>query len=380
MRPAYLQINLAALRHNLREIRRHVGPRVALIAVVKADAYGHGAVPVSRAALEEGAEMLAVALLEEGQALREAGILAPILVMGALLPEQAEELVAWDLTPAIMNWEFAQALSEAAQKAGKTVPCHLKVDTGMCRLGAREDNLPELLPRLAALPGLRWEGIFSHLSSPTENKEATETQIRRFRRAIATAEAILGPLRYQHLSGSGGISLYAHSYFNAVRPGEMMYGLVAGVPPDRQLNLQEIMSLQAKITFLKPVRQGECVSYGGTWQAPCDTTLAVVPVGYADGYPRSLSGKTHVLIQGQRHPIVGRICMDCFLVDVGPEPSCTLGDEVVIFGRQGKAEIRISELSELAQTINQEIVSRMGSRLPRVYVDECVNEDKKETD
>lgn len=370
MRPAYLCINLAALRHNLTEIRRHVGPQVALIAVVKADAYGHGAVPVSRVALEAGAEMLAVALLEEGQTLRKAGILAPILVMGALLPEQAEELVAWDLTPTIMNEEFAKALSQAAQKAGKIVSCHLKVDTGMCRLGVRDDCLAELLSRLAALPGLRWEGIFSHLSAPTENQEATEAQIRRFRQAIAIAEAILGPLRYQHLSGSGGISLYAHSYFNAVRPGEMMYGMAASVSAAQQLTLQEIMSLQAKITFLKPVRQGECVSYGGTWQAPYDTTLAVVPVGYADGYPRALSGKAHVLIQGQRHPIVGRICMDCFLVDVGPEPRCAIGDEVVIFGRQGQAEIRITELSALAQTINQEIVSRMGSRLPRVYVDE----------
>jgi len=369
VRPAHLHIDLSAIRHNLGEVRRIVGPQVATIAVVKADAYGHGALPVSRVALAAGAQMLAVALLEEGVALREAGLMAPILVMGAMLPEQADDLVTWNLIPTVMNLELAAALSQAATAAGQVLNCHLKVDTGMCRLGARDDSLPELLPALAHLPGLRWEGIFSHLADPTDDPEATRAQIARLTAAIERAAAALGPLPYRHISGSGGICLHESSFFTAVRPGEMMYGLVAGVPDTMQRGLREAMSLHTRVAFLKRVHAGERVSYGGTWQAPADTTLAVIPIGYADGYPRSLSGVAEVLIGGRRRPLVGRVCMDCILADVGPQADCALGDEVVVFGRQGEAEVRISEISRLGQTINQEIVARMGSRLPRVYLD-----------
>lgn len=349
-------------------IRRLVGPDVAIIAVVKADAYGHGAIPVSRVALEHGAQMLAVALLEEGVQLREAGITAPILVMGAMLPQQAPALVEWNLSPAIMNLELAEALSEAASAASTEIGCHLKTDTGMCRLGARCDGLQELLPKLGALPGLRWDGIFSHLADPTDDFESTRNQGARFAGAVAQAEQALGPLPYRHLCGSGGICLHPHAHFTAVRPGEMMYGLVAGVPEERQLGLREMMSLHTQVAFLKRVRAGERVSYGGTYTVPADTTLAIIPVGYADGYPRSLSGVAEVLIGGQRRPLVGRVCMDCVIADVGPEPACRLGDEVVVFGCQADQEVRISEISALGQTINQEIVARMGSRLPKIYV------------
>jgi alanine racemase len=369
VRPAHLHIDLSAIRHNLDEVRRIVGPQVATIAVVKADAYGHGALPVSRVALAAGAEMLAVALLEEGVELREAGIMAPLLVMGAMLPEQADDLVASNLTPSVMNLELAEALSHAATTAGRTLNCHLKVDTGMSRLGVRWDTLPELLPALARLPGLHWEGIFSHLADPTDDPKATQTQIARLAQAIEQATAVLGPLPYRHISGSGGICLHESSFFTAVRPGEMMYGLVAGVPETLQRGLREAMSLHTRVAFLKRVRTGERVSYGGTYEVPADTTLAVIPIGYADGYPRSLSGVAEVLIGGRRRPLVGRVCMDCILADVGPQPDCGLGDEVVVFGRQGEAEVRISEISRLGQTINQEIVARMGCRLPRVYLD-----------
>lgn len=368
MRPAHLQVDLSAIGHNLAEVRRIVGPQVAIIAVVKADAYGHGAVPVSRSALEAGAEMLGVALLEEGAQLREAGLMAPILVMGAMLPEQAEALVEWNLTPSVMNLELAEALSRAATAAGTTVSCHLKVDTGMCRLGARCDALPGLLPQLAKLPGLSWQGVFSHLADPTDNLDSTQRQIERFAAAVAETEAVLGPLPYRHLCGSGGICLHENGHFTAVRPGEMMYGLVAGVPPERQPGIVEAMSLHTRVAFLKPAKAGERVSYGGTYEVPSDTTLAAIPIGYADGYPRSLSGVAEVLIGGRRRPLVGRVCMDCIIADVGPEPDCQLGDEVVVFGRQGEAEVRISEISALGGTINQEIVARMGCRLPRVFL------------
>jgi len=368
VRPAYLQIDVSAIHHNLAVVRRIVGPKVAIIAIVKADAYGHGAVPVSRAALEAGAEMLGVALLEEGIQLRQAGIVAPVLVMGAMLPQQAPDLVRWNLIPAVMNLELAQALSQAAIETSQEVICHVKVDTGMCRLGVRDDELGELLTGLVRLPCLRWDGIFSHLADPTGDAGGTVAQIARFAEAVVLAEGMLGPLPYKHLSGSGGICLHPSSHFTAVRPGEMMYGLVAGVPSELQHGLCEAMSLHTQVVFLKPVKAGERVSYGGTYVVPTDTTLAVIPIGYADGYPRSLSGIGEVLIAGKRRPIVGRVCMDCILADVGPQPRCRLGDDVVVFGRQGEAEVRISEISALGQTINQEIVARMGGRLPRAYL------------
>lgn len=369
MRPAHLQIDLGAIAHNLREVRRLVGPECCLIAVVKADAYGHGAVPAARTCLQAGADMLAVALLEEGIELREAGVTAEILVMGAMLPAQAPEFVRHDLTATVMEFGFAYALSAAAQAAGHTARAHLKVDTGMTRLGVRLDDLAELAGRLRPLPAIRWQGLFSHLADPTDAAGYTAFQAGNFRAAIPVAQAILGSLPHLHLCSSGGICLYPDYRFTGVRPGEMLYGLVAGVPPEHMPDLREAMSLHTQVAFLKRVEAGEKVSYGGTWQAPRDTTLAVVPVGYADGYPRSLSGVAPVLIGGRRRNVVGRVCMDCFLVDVGPEPDCRIGDPVVVFGRQGDEEVRISEISVLGGTINQEIVARMGGRLPRVYLD-----------
>ncbi|MGE5532643.1 MAG: alanine racemase [Bacteroidota bacterium] len=368
VRPAHLQIDLGAIAHNVTVVRDIVGAQVAIIAVVKADAYGHGAVPVARTCMESGAEMLAVALLEEGIELRQNGLMADILVMGAMLPEQAEELVRWDLTPAIMNFDLAYAVSKAATAQGKTISAHLKVDTGMTRLGTRLDELPELAGRLAPLPSIRWQGIFSHLADPTDAEGYTAMQAENFKAAIGPAQVILGSLPYRHLCSSGGICLYSEYAFTAVRPGEMLYGLVAGVPEDRMPDLREAMSLHTKIVFLKRVYAGEKVSYGGTWTAPHDTTLAVIPIGYADGYPRSLSSAAQVLIGGRRRDVVGRVCMDCILADVGPEADCCVGDEVVVFGKQGTEEVRISEISERGQTINQEIVARMGGRLPRVYL------------
>ncbi|MEN6305228.1 MAG: alanine racemase [Armatimonadia bacterium] len=367
MRPAHLLIDLEAIRHNLRSVRGLVGEGANVIAVVKADGYGHGALPVARASVEAGADMLAVALLEEGIELRQHGLMEDILVMGAMLPEQAPELVRWDLTPAVMEFELALALSKAATAQGKTVSAHLKVDTGMSRLGARLEDAPKLAGKLAPLPNIRWQGIFSHLADPTDGAGFTAFQASNFRSIIGPVETILGPIPYHHLCSSAGICLYPECYFTAVRPGEMLYGLVAGVPDDKMPDLCEAMSLHTRIAFLKHVEYGDKVSYGCTWEAPCDTTLAIVPIGYADGYPRSLSGVAEVLIGGKRHPVVGRVCMDCIIVDLGPDAQHGIGEPVVVFGTQGDEEVRISEISTLGGTINQEIVARMGSRLPRVY-------------
>lgn len=370
MRPARLEIDPSAIADNLRAVAGIVGPQVRLIAVVKADAYGHGALAASHACLAAGADMLAVALVEEALALRQAGILAPVMVLGALLPQQAGDLVAADLTAAVMDLDFARALAAAAQEAGKCARVHLKVDTGMSRAGVRVDALGALVPQLARLSNLHWEGIMSHLADPAGNPAYTAQQLAAFRQAIATAESVLGPLPYQHLASSPALCVLPECRFTAVRPGNMLYGALEGIHAEFCPVLRPAMALKAPVALLKPVRCGEGVSYGCTYRPGADTIVALVPVGYADGYPRALSGRAEVLIGGQRYPVVGRVCMDAVLVDVGPEPICHVGDEVVLLGAQGEEEITLHELAERAGTITQEIMARMGSRLPRVYLHE----------
>lgn len=359
-----------AIAHNLGAVRALVGDAVKLIAVVKAEAYGHGALRAAHACRRAGAELLAVALIEEGIALRQQGIMAPILVMGAFLPAQAEEFVAWRLTPTVMSLEQAAALSAVALSRSVELPVHLKIDTGMSRGGLRHDALRQLLPQLAALPALRYEGIMSHLADPANNAEFTDRQRDLFAAAVVQATTVLGPLPYQHLAASAAICCRPDCRFTAVRPGNVLYGALEDVPPDYRPPLRPAMALRARIALLKPARAGEFISYGCTYRVPGDTVLAVVPVGYADGYPRSLSGRAEALVGGQRCPVVGRVCMDSIILDVGKLPTCRVGDEVVLLGKQGEETITVEELAGWAGTITQEIMARMGSRLPRVYVDD----------
>ncbi len=370
MRPARLEISLNAISHNLGVVRSLVGDGVRVIAVVKAEAYGHGALRAAHACRRAGADMLAVALVEEGIALRQQGILTPILVMGAFLPSQAQEFVAWRLTPAVMSLEQATALSAAAHRLRVELSAHLKVDTGMSRGGLRHDSLRELLPQLAALPALRYEGIMSHLADPANSAEFTDRQRKLFADAVAQVTAVLGPVPYQHLAASAAICCRPDCHFTAVRPGNMLYGALEDVPTKGRPPLRPAMALKACIALLKPALAGEVVSYGCTYRVPRDTTLAVVPVGYADGYPRALSSQAEALVGGQRCPLVGRVCMDSVMVDVGGVPTCRVGDEVVLLGRQGEETITVEELARRAGTITQEIMARMGSRLPRVYMDD----------
>lgn len=370
MRPARLEISIKAIAHNLGVVRSLVAQGVRVIAVVKAEAYGHGALRAAHACRRAGADMLAVALVEEGIALRQQGILTPILVMGAFLPSQAQEFVTWGLTPAVMSLEQATALSAAAQCRQVELPVHLKVDTGMSRGGLRHDALRELLPQLAALPALRYEGIMSHLADPASNAEFTDRQRELFADAVAEVTTVLGRVPYQHLAASAAIFCRTDCHFTAVRPGNMLYGALEDVPAEGRPPLRPAMALKTCIALLKPARAGEVVSYGCTYCVPRDTMLAVVPVGYADGYPRALSSQAEALVGGQRCPLVGRVCMDSVMVDVGGVPTCRVGDEVVLLGRQGEETIKVEELARRAGTITQEIMARMGSRLPRVYMDD----------
>ena len=374
LRPAWLEINLSALADNVHNLKSVLSPHQLIIAVVKANAYGHGAVPVSRVAVEAGAGRLAVALVEEAVELREAGARAgargtgPVMCLGATPAEAAPLLVEQQIEAPLTDLEGARALAAAARAAGRTAPVHIKVDTGMHRLGVRPEEIGEFCAGLRELPGLEIVGIFTHFSSSQIDPEFTLRQLGLFREAVATAETVLGlriPLR--HVCNSGATVRYPEAWLDAVRPGALLYG----IPRDRGgpylPPMRPVLALKAKIAVVKALRAGESVGYDRTWRAPHDTRLGLLPLGYADGYDRLLSNRGEVLVHGRRCPIVGRICMDVTIIDLTGVPAAQVGDTAVLVGEQGGEAVQVHDLAELCGTVVQEIVSRFSSRLPRVY-------------
>lgn len=368
MRPAWLEIDLDALAHNFREIQQLVGPAVKTMVVAKCNAYGHGAVPVVRRALAEGAQLVAVALLQEAVELRAAGIAAPVLVLGATDPSEAREFVAHDVCATVADLEFARALSAAAVAQGRPGRCHIKIDSGMGRQGVRADGAGAFGAEVRSLPGLEVEGIFSHFASAGADKEYTEHQRQAFDAARTELEAALGrKVPLHHLANSAGILHHPESWLDAVRPGAVLYGIFNGGGEEYHPGTRPVMALKARIVFLKDIACGESVGYSRTFVAQEPTRVALLPLGYGDGYPRVLSNHADVLVHGRRCPVLGRVSMDCIVVDVGAVPQVQIGDEAVLLGRQGEEEITAGELAERAGTIVQEIVSRMSTRLPRVF-------------
>lgn len=362
-RPAWVEIDLDAIRHNVHQLRRLLPRGVRFMAVIKADAYGHGAVPVARAALAAGAEWLGVALVEEALVLRQAGITAPILVFAPLRPEAADLYRQYGLRASVTDL----AVARAAAGEGRPVKVHLKVDTGMGRIGVLPDDVPDLLERLRTIPGLEVEGIYTHFSTADDwETDHFEQQRERFSRLLRRLEAAGRRPPLAHMANSAALLRDAGTAADMVRIGAGIYGIV---PPQHGLApvpLRPALAIKAKIVQVRRIPAGWKIGYGATYVAPRPSTLGIVPVGYADGYDRGLSNRAHVLIRGRRMPIVGRVCMDQLIVDAG-DADIAVGDEVVLLGRQGQAEISALDLADWAQTIPDEIVSRLGSRLPRRY-------------
>lgn len=369
LRPAWLEIDLDAISHNLTAIKTLVGSAVNVIAVVKCNAYGHGAVEVSRRAVSSGACMLAVATVEEGIELREAGITAPVLVLGAADPAQAELFPRHDLAASLFRADFARELEAAAARQGRVAQVHLKIDTGMGRQGARPDEVADLCAELTALPALQVAGIFSHFASAYHDPEFTGLQVSRFNEAVATADAALGfriPLR--HLASTAGVLHHPEAWADAVRPGALMYGICSANGAPLAASTHQALSLKARIVAVKDLCEGGSVGYDRTFVAPHCTRIAILPLGYGDGYPRALSNNAEVLVGGKRCPVVGRISMDATIVELGPGSGAKVGDEAVLLGTQDDEFVSTGELARRADTIVQEIVARMGARLPRVFV------------
>ncbi len=365
----WAEIDLDAIAHNVRAFKRHVGGRVEVYAVVKANAYGHGAVPVARTALEAGATRLAVHRAVEGIELRRAGLDAPILLMGYTSPAGAEQVVRWRLTPSLITVEFAQALSAQATATGLVVPVHVKVDTGMSRYGLLPDEVVPFVQALQALPGLRLEGLFTHFATADA---ADQTHVRR---QLAVFQDVLAALRAAgitvpqvHAANSAATMRLPEAHFDAVRIGIAMYGLDPSDEWPPVFEIRPALALKSRVSRVRELPAGAGISYGRTFVTAAPTTVALVPVGYGDGYHRILSNRGSVLIHGQRAPIRGRVCMDQFVVEVSHIPGVQQDDEVVLVGRQGDACIRAEEVARLAETINYEVTTSLLPRVTRIYL------------
>lgn len=361
MRPTWAEIDTEAVVSNLNEIKKIIGPDVSVLAVVKADAYGHGAVEISKTLVEAGADMLGVATVEEAMELRESGIDGKIVLLSGIQTEEAVEVVKHDLTPTCYLVETLEAISDEARKQGKQIKYHLKVDTGMTRLGIRNGELSSFFSSLGSYKNLKLEGVFTHLSCANEpDNSYTEYQLQNFGQTISQLSALNYSCRYKHVANSSAIQLFPASHYNLVRPGILLYGAgnLTGI------DIKTVMKLKTRVVQIKNVPGDTPVSYGGTYVTRENSVLAVLPIGYADGYLRRLSNRARVSVNGTLCPVVGAVCMDLIIIDVTNVPGVRTGTEVVLFGDD---LVTVEDVSGWAETIPYEIMSIIGKRVPRIY-------------
>lgn len=371
IRAAWAEVDLDALAHNMREVKRLAQKDALVTAVIKADGYGHGAIKIAQTLLDNGADRFAIACLDEGIELRRAGFKVPILILGYTDKERSEEIIKNDLEQAVYSWDLAEELSKEAVKQGRKVKIHIKVDTGMGRIGLQSNpDSVKLIKRISQLPNIIMEGIFTHFAvADAADKTYTEGQYEKFNWIYRELEKENVKINIRHCGNSATIIDLPDMHMDMVRAGIMLYGLK---PSDEvmqnKLELKQVMSLKVRISHVKEMDAGQSVSYGRKFIADRKSKIASLPIGYADGYTRMLSGKAEALAGGKRVPIAGRICMDQCMIDVTGIENVNVGDEVVLFGKQGNEFIHIDELAEKLGTINYEIVCMIGKRVPRVYI------------
>lgn len=365
-RPTRIRVDLDALTHNLHALQRHVG--VPVMGIVKANAYGHGLVPVARHLQAEGVAQLGVAFVEEGIALRQAGVRVPILVLGSIHAPQVTQFLAHDLEVTVSSIDKLRQVEQAAESMGRKAVIHLKLDTGMERIGVHSENAA---PFIEAAINSRWctvKGIYSHLAcSDDPDSPMTREQLQRFLSACTYFDRVGAPMPVRHLANSGGVLHFPETHLDMVRPGIVLYGVLPDPASRATIDLRPALSLVSKVVYFKVVKAGRTVSYGATWAAGQDTRVITIPIGYGDGYPRSLSSRGEVLVRGQRHPIIGRVCMDQFMVDLGSDGTAYNGDEVVLIGRQDDMAISCEAVAQAAGTIPYEILTGLNQRIPREY-------------
>lgn len=369
-RPTVAEIDRAALRWNVQRVKERLGPKTQLIAIVKADGYGHGGPEVARVLEREGVRSFGVATVEEGVEIREAGVIHPeILVFGGFVADQVEQIFHHRLTPVVLDIEMARLLAQRLKGSPREQPIHIKVDTGLGRLGVPLAELPAFLEELKKLDKLKPVACCSHMMSATRVEgEEIERQLAACIRAHELCAIHGSPVHFRHFANSAVALHRPDFHFEAVRPGIVLYGVNPDGAADGPVPLQQAMRLRTQILQLRRLPKGHGVSYDQTFVCPRESRIATLPIGYADGYPRHLSNTGFVLVRGRRAPIVGRVCMDSTTIDVTDVPAASIGDEVVLWGRQGEEEIRIAEVAAWADTIAYEILVTVGKRIPRTYV------------
>ena len=364
-------INLNAIMHNMESMHRKTDSDTKIMAVVKADGYGHGAIPIANEIEKlDYVYGYAVATVEEGMILRNSGIKKPILILGYIFPDQYEEVIRAEIDPSVFTLEMAKELSNAAERVGKDCKIHFAIDTGMSRIGYQvtEESADEMA-QIAKLPHMIVEGIFTHFAKADEyDKTFTKEQIKKFREMIQMMENRGISIPVKHCSNSARIAEVREANMDMVRAGITLYGLWPSEEVDgNSLDLWPVMELKTHVAYVKKLEAGRAISYGGTYITKKESMIATIPVGYADGYCRGLSNKGSVLIHGKRAPICGRVCMDQFMVDVSDIPDVKIGDEVTLVGRDKDEMISMEELSELSQRFNYEFACVIGKRVPRVF-------------
>ncbi|MDX2043297.1 MAG: alanine racemase [Acidobacteriota bacterium] len=370
-RPTWAEISLSALIENYRTLKRQLTGNAQLMAIVKANAYGHGAVECARALAEFGADWFGVALVEEGIELRQAGIKRPVFCLGGFWRTQGELILAHDLTPALFRMDLAEELNARATEAGRIVNFHLKVDTGMGRLGVPFSNLIEFARALKQFEHLKLDGVMTHFADADGiETDYTESQIRRFEESVVMLRELGFQPTWRHAANSAGLHAFPQAHGNLARAGAAMYGLTRDVLSPRLTPplLRPVMALKSRIVMLKTVHAGTALGYGCSFITERESKIATLPVGYADGFRRALSNKGRVLIRGQFAPVVGRVSMDLTMIDVTDVPGVELGDEATLLGKQDNLKIVAEDLAEQIGTISYEIVTGISARVPRQYI------------
>lgn len=364
-RPTWAQINLKNLEYNFNQVKSLLGPKTKILVTVKADAYGHGLIAVAKRLAACGVDYLGVASIDEGIALRKAGIKNPILLLGLILKKNIQPLFTYQLTPAVCDKELAAAINSKAAKLKKRIALHVKVDTGMGRIGVLHNEAFALIRDIHKFKNIIIEGIFTHFAFADLNRKFTDYQINLFNKLVADLKNIGIVIPLVHAANSIGLIDYQHGHFTMVRPGLVIYGL----HPKEHLSikLKPVLTLRTRVVFVKRVGKGTGISYGCTYVTKRPSNIVTLPIGYGDGYPRNLSNLAPLLIGGRRFRIAGRVCMDQIMVDVGNfKPK--IGEEVVLIGTQRSQKVTAEELAGLSGTISYEIVCGLGSRIPRIYV------------
>lgn len=369
MRLTRAEVDLASLKHNYDRIREFLGNKVTLLGIVKANAYGHGLVEVSQSLVEYGIDYLGVGFLEEGIELRRSGLYLPILVLGGVLGSQVREFLSNDLEITISSVEIAERIDhEARTFSRRKARVHLKIDTGMERIGVRSENALQFIERVCRLPHLEVVGLYSHFATAGETDNAfAQEQLGRFGDIVDKVRAQGIEVQYCHMANSAAMLEIPESHFTMVRPGIVLYGISPFSNRNPQIPLRPVLSLRSKVVFIKEVPEGRSISYGRKYFTARRTKIATIPVGYGDGFRWQLTNRGEVLIRGRRYPVVGSVCMDQIMVDLGPSTEVHVGDEVVLIGSDGAESITAWELAEKVGTIPYEICIGLTSRVPRIF-------------